>query len=122
MWAFANDPKDDWDAWLPNAVFAINNLASILGGDLTLFFIDRGQHPRLPLSLADLRAAGESRRPMQLGWRPWSRRCWRCCTLRSRSARLDQDRVDTTFQVGDQKMLLTKELLAAAEEGKLRPR
>jgi hypothetical protein len=50
---FANGSKDDWDVWLPYAVFANNNPASTLGGDLTPFFIDRGQHPRLPLSLPD---------------------------------------------------------------------
>ena len=54
--AFANGRKYDWDAWLPYAVFAINNLASTLGGELTPFFIDRGQHPRMPLFLPDLRA------------------------------------------------------------------
>ena len=26
--AFANGRKDDWDVWLPYAVFAINNAAS----------------------------------------------------------------------------------------------
>ena len=48
--------------WLPCAVFAINNAACTLDGELTPLFIDRGQHPRLPLSLpdSDLRAAGES--------------------------------------------------------------
>ena len=57
--AFANGHKDGWDAWLPYVVFAINNAASTLGGDLTPFFIDQGQHPRLQLSLPDLLAAGE---------------------------------------------------------------
>ncbi len=33
--AFANGRKHDWDVWLPYAVFAINNAASTLGGDLT---------------------------------------------------------------------------------------
>ena len=58
--AFTNGRKDDWEVWLPcwYAVFAINNAASMLG-NLTLFFVDRGQHTRLPLSLPDLRAAGE---------------------------------------------------------------
>ena len=72
--AFANGRTDDWDVWLPYAVFAINNAASTLGGDLTPFFIDRGQHPRLPLSLPDLRTVGEPgerlgsrRRPTRLG-------------------------------------------------------
>ena len=58
--AFANGRKDDWDVWLPYAVFAINNAASTLGGELTPFFIDRGRHPRMPLSLPDLRADGET--------------------------------------------------------------
>jgi hypothetical protein len=42
--AFANGSKleDDWDVWLPYAVFAINNAASTLGGELNPFFIDRG--------------------------------------------------------------------------------
>ena len=37
-------------------------------------------------------------------------------------AKLDAGRVDTVFQVGDQVLLRTKELLDAAEIGKLRPR
>ncbi len=49
--AFANGRKDDRDLWLPYAVFAINNAASTLGGDLTRFFIDRGQPPPLPLRI-----------------------------------------------------------------------
>ena len=44
--AYANGRKDDWDSHLPLAVFAINNAASALGGDLTPFFVDRGAHPR----------------------------------------------------------------------------
>ena len=46
-----------------NAVFAINNAASTLGGELTPFFIDRSKHPHLSRdltpSLPDFRAAGE---------------------------------------------------------------
>ncbi len=42
--------------------------------------------------------------------------------LRSKSARRLCCRVDTTFQVGDQVILQTKELLDAADVGKLRPR
>ena len=59
--AYANGRKDDWDSHLTLAEFAINNTASTLGDDLTPFFIDRGAHPRLPLSPPhhDL-AAGES--------------------------------------------------------------
>jgi hypothetical protein len=58
--AFANGRKVDWDVWLQYAFFAINNAAATLGGGLTPFSIDRGQHPRLPLSLPDLRSAKES--------------------------------------------------------------
>ena len=39
-----------------------------------------------------------------------------------RKLALDQGRVDTVFQVGDEVLLRTKELLDAAEIGKLRPR
>ena len=123
--AFANGRNDDWDVWLPSAVIAISNAASMLGGALTQFFIDRGQHPRLPLSLPDLRAAGE----------PPTAYATRMKTLdlevlallqhavqQEREAALDRGREDTTFQVGDQVLLRTKELSDAAEVGKLRPR
>ncbi len=46
--AFANGRKDDWDVWLPYAIFAINNAALTLGGELTPFFIDRGLLHRMP--------------------------------------------------------------------------
>ena len=60
--AFANSRKDDWDARLPYAVFAINKAASTLGGEPTPSFMDlRLSQRRLPLSLPDLRAAGEPR-------------------------------------------------------------
>ncbi len=57
--AFANGRKDDWDDYLPLTVFAINNAASTLGGELTQFFVDCRAHPRLPLSTPhdDLAAA-----------------------------------------------------------------
>jgi hypothetical protein len=48
--AVANCRKDDWDGHLHMAVFTVNNAQSTLGGTLTLFFIDRRAHPRLPLS------------------------------------------------------------------------
>jgi hypothetical protein len=41
---------------------------------------------------------------------------------RERKAKLDAGRVDTVFKVGDQVLLRTKELLDAADIGKLRPR
>ena len=122
--AFANGRKDDWDVWLPYAVFAINNAASTLGGDLTPFFIDRGQHPRLPLSLPDLRATGESPAAYAARMKSLEREVQALLHTAQleRKATLDPHRVDTKFAVGDQVMLRTQELLDAAEIGKLRPR
>ena len=40
----------------------------------------------------------------------------------TRKAKLDTGRVDTVFKVGDRVLLRTKELLDAADIGKLRPR
>ncbi len=55
--AFANSRKDDWDDHLPLTVFAINNASA----QLTPFLVDRGVHPRPPLSPpCDDLAAGES--------------------------------------------------------------
>ena len=65
--AYANGRKDDWDSHLPLAEFAINNSgsASSLDDGLTPFFIDRGAHPRLPLSPPpDDSTAGET--PLRL--------------------------------------------------------
>ena len=123
--AYANGRKDDWDGHLPLAVFAINNAASTLGGDLTPFFVDRGAHPRLPLSspCADP-AAGESpthyaqrMRAMEVTVRELL-----AAAQAERKAKLDAGRVDTVFKVGDLVLLRTKELLDAADIGKLRPR
>ena len=123
--AFANGRKDDWDDHLPLTVFAINNAASTLGGDLTPFFVDRGAHPRLPLSPPrDNLAAGESPahyaqriRAMELTVRELL-----AAAQTERKAKLDSGRVDTVFKVGDRVLLRTKELLDAADIGKLRPR
>jgi hypothetical protein len=70
--AYANGRKDDWDRQLPLAVFVINNAASTLGDGLTPFFIDRGAHPRLPMSAP---AAGGAESPalyMPDGCTSWS--------------------------------------------------
>ena len=123
--AFANGRKDDWDDHLPLTVFAINNAASTLGGDLTPFFVDRGAHPRLPLSPPrDDLATGESpahyaqrMRAMEVTVRELL-----AAAQAERKAKLDAGRVDTVFQVGDRVLLRTKELLDAADIGKLRPR
>ena len=123
--AVANGRKDDWDQHLPFAVFAINNAASTVDDKLTPFFIDRGAHPRLPLSApADDHAGPEA--PADYGRRMRQmestvRELLRAAQL-DRKAKLDAGRVDTVFQVGDQVMLRTKELLDVADIGKLRPR
>ena len=116
---YANGRKDDWDAHLLPAEFAINNAASTFGDGLTPFFIDR----RLALSLdwrsrrRAMTARRASRRQTTPGGCKWSRRrCWSCWRRRRRS------RVDTVIAVGDRVLLRTKELLDAADIGKLRPR
>ncbi len=88
-------------------MFAINHAASTLGGgDLTPFFVDRGAHPRLPLSppLDDL-AAGETQvhyaqrmRAMEVTVRELL-----AAALAERKAnlKLDAGRLDTVFKVGD---------------------
>jgi hypothetical protein len=123
--AFANGRKDDWDRQLPLAVFAINNAASTLGDGLTPFFIDRGAHPRLPLS-APTADGGGSESPGQYAQRmrelELSVRELLAAAQRERKVKLDAGRVDTVFKVGDQVLLRTKELLDAADIGKLRPR
>ena len=123
--AYANGRKDDWDDHLPLAVFAINNAASTLGGDLTPFFVDRGTHPRLPLSPPrDDLAVGES--PAHYAQRmravEATVRELLAAAQAERKTQLDAGRVDTVFQVGDRVLLRTKELLDDADIGKLHPR
>ena len=93
------------------------------GRDLTPCFIDRGQHPRLPLSLPDPRAAGEPPAAYATRMKALEQevRALLYAAQQERKAALDRGRVDTTFQV-DQAMLRAKELLDAAEVGRLRPR
>ena len=121
--AVANRRKDDWDQHLPIAVFAINNAA---GGDgLTPFFIDRGAHPRLPLSApTDGRTVPESPTDYAHRMRQMEHtvRELMLAAQRDRKAKLDEGRVDTVFKVGDRVMMRTKELFDAAAIGKLRPR
>jgi len=123
--AFANGRKDDWDDHLPTAVSAVNNAASTLGGTLTPFFIDRGAHPRLPLS-PPRDDTSPSETPAHYAERMRAMeatvRELLAAAQAERKARLDAGRVDTVFQVGDQVLLRTKELLDAADIGKLRPR
>ena len=92
---------------------------------LTPFFIDRGAHPRLPLTApAASSPDGESpalytRRMRELELQV---RELLAAAQQERKAKLDAGRVDTVFKVGDQVLLRTKELLDAADIGKLRPR
>ena len=89
------------------------------------FFIDRGAHPRPPPSPPhDDRTAGESpglhaqrMRAMEAKGRELL-----AAAQAERKAKLDAGRVDTVFKVGDRVLLRTKELLDAADIGKLRPR
>ncbi len=114
--AYANGRKDDWESGTsgtttcrsPLAVFTINNTASTLGCDLTPFFIDRGAHPRLPLSPPrDDRTAGES--PARYAQRIMLRVRDMEATVREllaaaqaeRKAQLDAGRMDTVFKVGE---------------------
>jgi hypothetical protein len=50
--AFANGRKDDWDVWLPYAVFAINSAASLVVGDLIPALHQAGPSPPVPFRLA----------------------------------------------------------------------
>ncbi len=78
-------------------------------------------HPRLPLSLPDLRSAGES--PAASRAREQEVKALSQAAQQERKTALERSRVDTTFQVGDPVRLRTAELLDAAEKiGKLRPR
>ena len=91
----------------------------MLGGDLTPFFVDCG-HPRLPLSpsrdgrrvTGAIRAADAEATVREL----------LAAAQTARKAKLDAGRVNTVFKVGDRVLLRTKELLDAADIGKLRPR
>ncbi|MEI7929579.1 MAG: hypothetical protein WCH40_13600, partial [Verrucomicrobiales bacterium] len=89
------------------------------------FFIDRGAHPRLPLSPPrDDRATGETpghyaRRMHEI---EATVRELLAASQAERKAKLDAGRVDTVFKVDDRVLLRTKELLDAADIDKLRPR
>jgi hypothetical protein len=106
-------------------VLVINNAASTLGDGLTPFFINRGAHPRLPLSSPPVVDVGGA--ALQLYALRMRELELTLCELlaaaqQERKARLDAGRVDTVFKVGDRVLLLTKELLDAADIGKLLPR
>ena len=94
--AHANGRKNDWDSHFTLAEFAINNTASTFSDDLTPFFMDRGAHPRLPLSPPhhDL-AAGES--PVDYAHRmQWTPRCGSCSRRRRPTVRRSSMRAAST--------------------------
>ena len=105
-------------------MFAINNSASTLGAGLTPFIIDRGAHPRLPLSAPT--TGGGDKSPAHYAQRmrevELTVRELLAAAQQERKAKLDAGRVDTVFKVGDRVLQRTKEFLDAAEIGKLRPR
>jgi hypothetical protein len=114
---------------VPLAVFAINNASSTLGNGLTPFVIHRDAYPRLPLSAAtDGGTGGESpahyarRMPVLDSEMERTVRELLAAAQQERKAKLDAGRIDTVFQVGGRVLLRTKELLDAADIGKLRPR
>ena len=121
MRAYANGRKDDWDSHLPLAEFAINTSASLLDDGLTPFFIDRGAHPRLPLSPPrDDSTAGET----PLGYARRMReveasvRELLAAAQAEQKAKLDAGLVYTVFTVGDRVLLRTTELLDAADNAR----
>ena len=120
--------KDDWDRHLPLTVFAINNAASSLGDGLTPFFIDRGAHPRhLPFSAAPVDGAGGESPALYARWmRTIQLTVHELLAAAQQASKMKlvaaAGRRDTVFKVGDRVLLRTKELLDAADIGKLRPR
>ena len=58
--ALANSRRDDWYKWVLHTCFAINNALLSLCSHFSPFFIDRGVHPRLQLSLPNLSEAQET--------------------------------------------------------------
>ena len=121
--AFVNGRGDDWDTCLPLVDFAINNSESATATGMTPFFIDRGEHPRLPLShgpsgpaesgaahAARMRQITEEVRALLLS------------TQQERKEHHDQHRREVTFQPGDRVLLATRQLAEAAQVGKLRNR
>ena len=78
----------------------------------------------MPLSLPDLRATGEPHAAYAARMADLEEevRALLHAAQQERKAALDKGRVDTVFHVGDEVLLRTKELLDAAEIGKLRPR
>ena len=92
---------------------------------MTPCFIDRGAHPRLPLSAQHVdhtehESLGQYAQRMRSI--EATERELLAAAQAAIKAKLDAGRVDTVFKVGDRMLLRTQELLDAANIGKLRPR
>ncbi len=115
---FTYGHQDDWDLWLPYAVFAINNAASTLSSDLTQFFSNRGQHPCMPLSLPVLLSA-EGQPAAYAAQKKALEQEVQALLHATQQEHKVAGSVDTVFQVGNQVLLQTKELPDSVEIGKL---
>jgi len=121
--AFVNGRGDDWDRCLPLVDFAINNSESAVAAGMTPFFIDRGEHPRLPLSHGPTGPAESgSAHAARMRHITEQVRALLLTAQRERKELHDQHRREVTFQPGDQVMLATRQLTELAQVGKLRPR
>ena len=114
--AFVNGRGDDWDRCLPLVDFAINNSESAVAAGMTPFLIDRGEHPRLPLSHGPTGPAElGSAHAIRMRHITEEVRALLLTAQRERKEPHDQHRREVTFQPGDQ-------LTELAQVGKLRLR
>jgi len=121
--AFVNGRGDDWDRCLPLVDFAINNSESAVAAGMTPFFIDRGEHPRLPLSHGPTGPAESgSAHAARMRHITEQVRALLLTAQRERKELHDQHRREVTFQPGDQVLLATRQLTELAQVGKLQPR
>ena len=90
---------------------------------MTPFFIDRGEHPRLPLSHGPTgpaeSGAAHAARMLQITEEV---RALLLSTQQERKERHDQHRREVAFQPGDRVLLATRQLAEAAQVSKLRNR
>jgi hypothetical protein len=111
--SFASERGDDWPELMPLVEFAINDSASTLGSGYTLFYADRGQHPRRPLLLAAppdaAAAAGDGDAAARLLAQVTGEvRALLQEQQDRRKAELDAHRRDLRFAVGDEVLLDTE--------------
>ena len=117
--AFVNGRGDDWDRCLPLVDFAINNSESAVAAGMTPFFIDRGEHPRLPLSHGPTGpTASRSAHAARMRHITEQVRALLLTAQRERKELHDQHRREVTFQPGDQVLLATRQLTELAQVGK----